>query len=343
MSSFDVSKQWVLLSPVSFQASVELSRYIDLLRKKSGIFLPPPRVIDASGPAPDDSTPIILLNAGDGGPKRNGYSWRLGKNRGEIYGDSNRGLCNGIFNFLSALGISWPEPDSEKLPAPAEHGAYPLAQDKAYAASAENGRRLIVPSGTKPKKTAAIVRWAARNGCDAIVVSLRDPLPENASLYSLITERGGWDLSLLVPRRYFFFHRDLFRMEEGRRTKQYNFCPTNPRTISLLKMEAAAAFKKGTNPEESVRIWHLWPDRGHEKTWCSCPACRAFTPEEQNRIAVNAAADVLAEIDPEARLSCFPENTEENGANKNPDALEPKLSLRPNVFILKRLPDINGV
>jgi hypothetical protein len=128
-------------------------------------------------------------------------------------------------------------------------------------------------------------------------------------------------------------------MEEGRRVKQYNFCPTNPGTISLLKREAAAAFKKGTRTEESVRTWHLWPDRGHEKTWCSCPACRAFTPEEQNRIAVNAAADVLAEIDPGARLSCFPENIEENGANNNQDTLEPKLPLRPNVFILNRLPD----
>jgi hypothetical protein len=352
MFSFDVSKQWVLLSPVSFQVSAELSRYIDLLRKQSGISLPPPRIIDASGPAPDDSIPIILLNAGDGGSsrsgrsggssrsggdgrsERNGYSWRLGKNRIEIYGDSNRGLCNGIFNFLSALGIGWPKPDSEKLPVSAERGAYPLKQDRAYTASTESERRFIIPAGTKPKKAAAIVRWAARNGCDAIVISLRDPLPENASPYSLAVERGGWDLSLLVPRRYFFFHRDLFRMEEGRRVKQYNFCPTNPGTISLLKRKAAAVFKKGTRPEESVRIWHLWPDRGHEKTWCSCPACRAFTPEEQNRIAVNAAADVLAEIDPEARLSCFPENSEENAADNNQDTLGPKLLLRPNVFIL---------
>jgi hypothetical protein len=338
MFSFDVSKQWVLLAPASFRIT-ELSRYIDLLRKQSGLSLPPPRVIDVAGPAPGDSVPIILLNAGDGGPEKNGYSWRLGKDRLEIYGDSDRGLCNGIFNFLSALGISWPGPDREKLPASAERGAYPLKQDKAYAASAENGRRLVIPSGTKPKQAAAIVRWAARNGYDAIVVSLRDPLPENASHYSLATERGGWDLSLLVPRRHFFFHRDLFRMEEGKRTKKYNFCPTNPGTISLLKKEAAAIFRK--RPEEPVRIWHLWPDRDHEKTWCSCPACRAFTPEEQNRIAVNAAADALAELDPEARLSCFAENDMDNPENNANDVDEntmgPKLSLRPNVFILNRL------
>jgi hypothetical protein len=299
--------------------------------------------MDAAGPAPGDTVPVILLNAGEDGPFGNGYSWRQGRDRIEIYGDSNRGLCNGVFDFLDALGIRWPESGREMLPAPAAGGEYPLARENAYAASVkgpEKRRRFVIPSGEKPKKAAGLARWAARNRCDAIVVSLRDTPPENAALYSLIVERGGWDLSLLVPRRYFFFHRDFFRMEEGRRTRRYNFCPTSPGAIAVLKKELAGLCRRiqsqakktqtGSAAETEGTIWHLWPDRGHEKTWCSCPACRAFSPEEQNRIAVNTAAAALEEAAPGARVSYLAENSGEEEPGDN----VPAISLKPGVFEL---------
>jgi hypothetical protein len=129
-----------------------------------------------------------------------------------------------------------------------------------------------------------------------------------AAQYALFLEAGGWALSLLVPRRYFFRRRECFRMEGGKRIREFNFCPTNPETIRILREEAGKFFR--SHPE--VRVFHLWPDQGYEKTWCACPSCRAFTPEEQNRIAVNAAADVLLGINPQARLS-FYENSDEPG------------------------------
>jgi hypothetical protein len=326
----------------------ELSRYIQLLRKWAGLPPSPPPVVDASGPSPDETVPVILLNAGDGEPWRNGYSWRLGGDRLEIYGDSGRGLCSGVFDFLDALGIRWPGPDREELPPagnsrrpphggrfPSGSGGYPLERGRAHVPSGdekaglEKRRRIIIPSGLKPKKAAAVIRWAARNRYDAIVVSLQDSVPENAACYGLIVERGGRDLSLLVPRRHFFFRRDLFRMEEGKRKREHNFCPTNPDTIGLLKKEAAALFRTA-----GAEVLHLWPERGHEQTWCSCPACRAFSAEDQYRIAVNAAADMLADIDPDARLSCLADRAPEEDLS-----FAPRLPLRPNVFVLDKVPD----
>ena len=77
-------------------------------------------------------------------------------------------------------------------------------------------------------------------------------------------------------------------MDSGKRVKQYNFCPTNHETINLLKKQAAVIFREAAAiaasadaaPDAEGRIYHLWPDRGAERTWCSCPACRAFSPEE---------------------------------------------------------------
>jgi hypothetical protein len=355
MTAFDVSREWVILSAAAARTGAEeIAQYLHQLRRRAGLPLGPPRIEDAAGPAPADSVPLIVLNGGEpgGGGIRNGFSWRLGADRLEIYGDSNRGLLNGVFDFLDALGIRWPAPDREELPpagtAPLA-GNYPLARDRAYspsAASLPDLRRLISGGKKKPKDRGELFRWAARNKIDVVALSLGDrclripPGPaakksplQTAEQYALILEAGGWDLSLLVPRRFFFFRRELFRMESGKRTRQFNFCPTNPETIALLKKEGARIFRAVLDIHPEILIWHLWPDRGHETTWCSCPACRAFSAEDQNRIAVNAVADVLAELAPRAKISLY-ETPGENGG----EAEKSNIPLRPSVFKLNRLP-----
>jgi hypothetical protein len=160
---------------------------------------------------------------------------------------------------------------------------------------------------------------------------------EQADRWALIVERGGWDLSFLAPRRYFFLNRDLFRMEEGRRTGKHHFCPTNPETIGLLRRRLAALLDRQAgardtaSPAEARRVYHFWPDRGAEHTWCACPACRAFNPREQIRLAVNALATVIAEKDPWALVSCRGE--EEAPADYLPGGSE--VALGPNIFALK--------
>jgi hypothetical protein len=348
MASFDVSLEWLILSPENIQAAegaaAELSRIIAALRSQAGLPQKAPAVLSAFGAAPEDSIPIILLNAEAGGAEQNGFTWRCGRNRLEIYGESGRGLCNGVFDFLDALGINWPEGDREILPSPerASPGEYALKENHAYKPSRPGEtefRRLLVRGKDIVKKKDALVLWAARNRFDALILSLREEcsfqgrlfgksrrarenLVKAAKKYGLVIEGGGWELSLLAPRRYFIIRPEMFRMEEGKRKRRYNFCPTNPDTIRLIKERGRALFR--ALPE--IDVFHLWPDRGQERRWCSCPSCRAFTPEEQNRIACAAAADALAEIKPQGRLFFY--ETGEGG----------DIPLRPNLFPLRRFP-----
>ncbi|MDR2133698.1 MAG: hypothetical protein LBP27_01225 [Treponema sp.] len=390
MASFDVSKRWIILSPASIpvagQAAAELADCISLLRGRAGLGKASPVIENAETVSPPDSEPVILLNSGGAGPDRNGYTWRLGRGRLEIYGDSGRGLCSGVFDFLSALGISWPKPGLELFPPPAPGaavsaatGCYPLADDRAICPSAGSPaelRRLVINEKAKLKDPESIVRWAARNRCDSLVLSFGGKLLRDAAFsgavkkYAMMIEAGGWDLSLLLPRSLFFLHRELFRMEGGRRTPRHNFCPTNPETMEFLQKNAARLFSRaiplmsgepaegpaasggGTGGARPVRVFHLWPDRGHEKSWCSCPACRAFTPEDQNRIALNIAADALARIDPNARLGFYEAPgdgraesgaggaSDEDGADRGEGAAPAGgIRTRPNLFILNRYPE----
>jgi hypothetical protein len=357
MALFDVSKEWIILAPAAVTAAgtaaADLSFYIAALRDRAGLEQAAPPIADAGGAAPPDSAPVIVLNAGGSSPgrsagrRRSGFTWRAGQDRVEIYGDSDRGLCNGVFDFLSNLGLRWTAPGREEMPGPAGRGAYRLKTAGAYTPSEdvpENRRRIVVDKKTAPRERHALIRWAARNRIDALVFSLGDRVLRRpgdgegslalAERYAMIIEAGGWDLSLLVPRRYFFFRRDLFRMDSGRRVRRFNFCPTNPRTAALLKAQGKRRLGALLRLHPEIETFHLWPDRGHETSWCSCPACRAFSRTEQNRMALCAAADVLAELAPAARLSFLEE------AGENPS--EPAVPPRPNLFRLGAAPRLPG-
>ncbi|MDR0718188.1 MAG: DUF4838 domain-containing protein [Treponema sp.] len=347
MPNFDVSKEWVILAPKGVKGvrkcAEDLCGCVGLLRKLPGAAFAPPRIEDAAGPAPPEEAPIIILNAGDAGPQRNGFSWRAGERRIEIYGESGRGLCNGVYDFLSALGFRWPQPDGRELrgkeisPALKADMIYPLKSGGVYSPSNYSGggpkdipwKRFVVDAKTpylrRAKKPDALIAWAARNKYDALVFPLESPIQagKTAGDYALELEAGGWQLSRLLPRKLFLFHREFFRMEGGKRRKDINFCPTNPETIRIIKEEGAKFFRSAPG----VKIFHLWPDRGEEKNWCTCPTCRAFTPAEQNRIAINAVADALAEINKTAFISFY----EEKGEAAD-------IPLRKNVFALETLP-----
>jgi hypothetical protein len=347
MAVFDVSQAWVILLPRDVPAARacgdELSRCIETLRRRAGLSLPPPVREDARRTSPESSVPIILLNPEPEGEGRNGFSWRLGTERLEIYGASERGLCGGVYDFLDALGFRWPRPGVEEPPENPGSPRYGIARDRAHKPT-DTGmvgrKRLVFPEARPYQTPESLALWAARNKADALVLPLWDRWPRRAKMfgglgrfreslqslakqYAMTIEAGGWDLSCLLPRRYFLRGPDLFRMEEGRRKKRYNFCATNPAGVKIIQKEAERIFLEYPETE----VFHLWPDRGHEQQWCACPSCRAFSPAEQNRIAVNTAADVLAKINPRAFIS-FYENSGE----------QIDIAPRQNMFMLRHLP-----
>ena len=95
-------------------------------------------------------------------------------------------------------------------------------------------------------------------------------------------------------------------MEEGKRKKDRHFCPTSLNAIKIIGKEGTKIFQAAAG----IEVFHLWPDKDAETIWCSCPTCRAFTIQEQIRISVNAAADILTAINPGASITYFEKSNE---------------------------------
>ena len=176
-------------------------------------------------------------------------------------------------------------------------------------------KRLFIDRKTGAKERLETVKWAVENNYDTLVFSLGDKFfkSKNKNIkykklikyHSINIEAGGRDFPLLLPKRLFLFHRNLFRMEQGKRKAAPHFCPTNPKTTAIIAKRARALFARAMKETTPPRVFHLFPDEGYESVWCACPACRAFNPAEQNIITVNTAALSLAKLDPDARLSYY--------------------------------------
>jgi hypothetical protein len=202
-------------------------------------------------------------------------------------------------------------------------------------------KRLFIKRKTSNIERPEIVKWAAGNGYDTLVFSMDDKYFSSKrgkyikliKKYTLNIEAGGNDFSLLLPKKLFFFHRGLFRMEQGRRKSSPHFCPTNPKTTSIIAENAHTWFTHSMKAVTVPRVFHLLPDKGKENIWCACPACRAFSPYEQYIIAVISAADVLAKIDPDARLAFY-------NFGVGPDALSHNEGITPRNNMISVSPKI---
>jgi len=351
MSYFDSSKNWFILLPSGIEngdfAAAELSQSLGLLGVARGEKSVPFPVADAGTDPDNENQALILLNLGAHPSHDPGFSWRAADERIEIYGDSPQGLIRGIYDFLEALGFSWKKPEKkhgkkqvsfsvESIPDFQIEGRYQLARSKSREVGIKDPialRRFQIDTQDLTANGDDWVLWALSHKVDALVLAskgaafsaLKERLLHrkirflnSAKRFGLRLEDASISISSLVPRRLFLFKKDLFRMYEGRRRADFNFCPTNPETIELLKREARRFYRQ----RPWAQVFHLWPDEGRGGVWCSCPSCRAFSPAEQALIAANATADALAEIESDAQVSYIKSEDDTLG-------IKPRASLMP--------------
>lgn len=319
MKGFDAAKKWVILAPQLCRTAAvhELAALIGAMRERAGGKGAPVPIMDASKTQPEGTCEIVIN--WDEDSSRNSFAWRCGAERVEIYGHSLRSLDNAIYNFCTTLGIGFSE-SRPVLPAPASGSFYAMKKLAHFEQESDAVKRYCIPASFSYEKISDAVLHAGRTFMDEVIISLASPLnPKEereifmrAGSFHLSVARGGFELSLLVPRSLFLFHKEYFRMEEGKRRKDSNFCPSNNKTQNVIAKNAAQFFRR----HDGTKKYYLLEDNDE---WCFCPACRAFGIQEQKIMAVSSAARALAEADPEALIYFLC------------DTRETSIPLRPNM------------
>ncbi|MDR2509676.1 MAG: hypothetical protein LBC77_03415, partial [Spirochaetaceae bacterium] len=280
MAFFDVSKQWVIRLPELCDTAAvrDLAGFLNKTRVAAGV-KGDIQILSAEESSGDSCE--IIINC-DRGSKKNGYAWRIGCDRVEIYGHSLRSSDNAVYDFIRSLGGSFS--GAGEIITPAAGNGIQIPCRKAAAHFNDDGKRtrVFIKRGLSAKETMEAVLNAGRGAVDEVVLSLApafdiktaSEVSALAARFHLEVSRGGEELEFFVPRNLFFFHREYFRMEGGRRVKNLNFCASNNKTRDVIARSALTFFNNYT----ACKKYYLFASGAitpEENVWWSCPACRA--------------------------------------------------------------------
>lgn len=249
------------------------------------------------------------------GPSGEGFAWTHNTGSVRIEADGPQGALYAVYDLLEALGFAWPAANDDLTVIPEAPDELPSA--RAYQSPAIAGRSLILGHHAFMADAAHWIRWAARNRLNTISFHIdehgaglgaipgvqwragRDAAVALARQFGMTLELGGHGLPALLPRADFAAHPERFPVRGGKPDARYNLNVRDPGTLETIKANAAKWF--AANP--GFDVYHLWPDDLPDGGWCEAAAAEGVTASDQAMRAINAVAEVLAEIAPAAQLA----------------------------------------
>ncbi len=268
-----------------------------------------------------------------------GFEWQIRKTAVLLTGANPRSLLYAVYAFLEELGCTWFAPGMTGMSIP--KGTRFLVKNGSYRSKATfPGRCLILGHHAFMQHSDDWIIWAARNRLNTIFFHVIDePLALGAApeaFYQKVKshaiplahergmtiEHGGHKMTGLLPRNLFRKMPDAFRMKDGKRTRDHNFCPSSPEALAVIRENGRRWFE--SHPE--VDVFHLWADDIAGGGWCNCEYCRKLSPSDQLLTAVNSLALELEQVNPSAQLSFLAYH----------DTIQPPEQIKPraNVFAL---------
>jgi hypothetical protein len=217
-----------------------------------------------------------------------------------------RGVLHGVYAYLESMGVRFPFPGAEHEVVPRCAWTLESYDRREIPSFARRGISLAIA----PEEAPGWLDFCGKQRLNWVFLHTPDEdwwpahrerlLPELAKR-GLSLELGGHFLPRLLPRDLFAGHPDWFRMVDGERVNDFNFCPASKEALAYLGERACAYVREAPEAE----VYHLWADDTEENasTWCSCPRCAGYTPSEQNLLVMNALARAIRTVKPTARLA----------------------------------------
>jgi hypothetical protein len=245
-----------------------------------------------------------------------GFEWRARPKIVTLHGSNPRGLLYAVYDFLETLGCTWFAPGMTGMSIP-KGTQFILSETTIKQKTSIAGRCLILGHHAFMKDSEDWIIWAARNRINTLFFHVIDSslaigaAPEAfyqqikshaialARERGMTVEHGGHKLTSLLPRKLFKHLPDAFRMRDGKRANDHNFCPSNPGGLEIIRKNGRRWFE--THPE--VDVFHLWADDIPGGGWCGCELCETLSSSDQLLVAVNALAEELEFVNPGAQIS----------------------------------------
>ncbi len=287
-------------------AAEELARYY---AKISGEYLP--RYAQKQGdaiPVYLGSPPFITQN-GCAVPveqlRYDGYFLKVTENAVYITGKEKRSTLYGVYRLLENAGCRWmfPGPDGEVVPQilNLQFDDCEIIDNPDFEVRAccdDTHSEEIVDSFVE--ETMEKFDWACKNRLNSYYggVSIHGNVFLDAWFMREITKRdfmleaGGHATIHYVDKKLFDTKPELFRMKNGVRTPDGNFCSMNPEAVQMVVDGIGNLLKK----VPSVKRIHMWFADTYEGSWCECEKCKNLTAAQQCFNVVRAVAKAYPDL-----------------------------------------------
>src|ERR1051325_1094606 len=236
---------------------------------------------------------------------RDGFEFRVDKNTLQIIGANERSCLYGVYALLETVGWRFPAPGEERLEASGfRAAAWRQLPKKTEAAFRFRGLSIVSSSN---QELQAAVDWMGKQRLNSIFVGHRGDNTQLKELLPALSQRGirvetgGHVLDEFLPLDSFAQHPEYFRIQDGKRRENGNFCSSNPDTLRIVTENAIKFVRE--NPD--AQVFHFWGEDVAGGSWCECDACKGLSATEQLLRAVNAIADAIAQERPGASVDCI--------------------------------------
>jgi len=105
--------------------------------------------------------------------------------------------------------------------------------------------------------------------------------------------------SYLLPRELFDSHPEYFRMENGERVQEVDFCVTNPEAMKIVcdRADELVGLLYKSRP-----VYYFWLD-DVKGEGCQCENCKELSQSDKTLLVMNAIAKRLREKNPEVKVA----------------------------------------
>lgn len=189
-----------------------------------------------------------------------------------IAGSTRKGVLNGVYRYLEALGMRWTDPHHEQARWPSRVTPNPRGLDLAEAPDFAVRGYYGANGGSAPER---VLLWMARNRMNFGGPGLE--CPALAAKLGIMVVDGGHVFERMTPdrmldgKRLADAHPDWFAMRRCARTpSRGHLCLSNRHAFECLLDDVEEEILQKAAHLDAYRVWP--PDDW--KPWCECESCR---------------------------------------------------------------------
>ena len=237
--------------------------------------------------------------------KYDGYFLKVNSNGIFISGKEKRSVLYGVYHLLENAGCKWMFPGEEgeiipKIPNLKFNECEIIDNPDFEVRSSCDDTHAQEIVDSYVVETMEKFDWACKNRLNSYFggvsihgeIFLDDWFMREITKRDFMLEVGGHGTVNYVDKKLFNEKPELFRMKDGVRRADGNFCSSNKEALQMVVDGVGNLIKK----IPSIKRYHIWFADTYEGSWCECEKCKNLTAAEQCFQLVKAVAKAYPDL-----------------------------------------------